>query len=172
MKKIIETKRLLLRELDVSDAVHFFNLNTDPQVLKYTGDKPFLSISESESFLKNYTDYTKNGFGRWAVISKDSNEFLGWCGLKRNEEKLIDLGFRFFHKQWGNGYATESAHASLEYGFNNLKINEIIGRSSVDNIASIHVLKKIKMNFWKHDSCQGIKNSVYYRINKTEYNSV
>ncbi|MCT4666037.1 MAG: GNAT family N-acetyltransferase [Flavobacteriales bacterium] len=171
MKKIIESKRLILRELDISDSEDFYNLNSDPEVLKYTGDRAFSSVSEAESFLRNYNDYKKNGFGRWAVISKGSNDFIGWCGLKLNEEKLIDLGFRFFKNQWGKGYATESARASLEYGFNNLKINEVIGRASIDNKASIVVLEKLKMKFWKNDSCEGIENSVYYRINKTQYNN-
>jgi RimJ/RimL family protein N-acetyltransferase len=172
MTKIIETKRLLLRELNVSDPEHFFKLNSDPEVLKYTGDKPFLSVSDAESFLKKYNDYKENGFGRWAVISKESNEFLGWCGLKLNEEKLVDLGFRFFQKDWGNEYATESAKASLEFGFNNLKIIEIIGRASVENKASVRVLEKLKMNFWKNGNCEGIENSVYYKMNKTQYNTL
>ncbi|WP_417799884.1 GNAT family N-acetyltransferase [Tenacibaculum sp.] len=170
MKKIIESDRLLLRELDISDSEDFYNLNSDPEVLQYTGDNSFSSISDAELFLKNYNDYKINGFGRWAVISKESNDFLGWCGLKLNDEKLIDLGFRFFKSQWGKGYATESAKASLDYGFNNLKIDEIIGRASIDNKASVRVLEKLKMNFWKNDSCKGIENSVYYKINKTQYN--
>ena len=172
MKKIIESNRLLLRELDISDSEDFYNLNSDPEVLQYTGDNSFSLISDAESFLKNYNDYKINGFGRWAVISKESNDFLGWCGLKLNEEKIIDLGFRFFKIHWGKGYATESAKASLDYGFNNLKIDEIIGRASIENKASVRVLEKLKMNFWKNDSCKGIENSVYYKINKTQYNKV
>lgn len=168
---MIESKRLILRELNFSDSKNFYNLNSDPEVLKYTGDIAFSSISEAESFLINYDDYKRNGFGRWAVISKDSNEFIGQCGLKLNEEKLIDLGFRFFKNQWGKGYATESARASLEYGFNDLKLNKIIGRAFVDNRASVRVLEKLKMNFWKNDSCNGIENAVYYKINKTQYNN-
>lgn len=160
-----------MRELDISDSEDFYNLNSDPEVLQYTGDNSFSSISDAESFLKNYKDYKINGFGRWAVISKESNDFLGWCGLKLNEEKLIDLGFRFFKIHWGKGYATESAKASLDYGFNNLKIDEIIGRASIENKASVRVLEKLKMNFWKNDSCKGIENSVYYKINKTQYNN-
>ena len=72
----------------------------------------------------------------------------------------------------GKGYATESANATLEIGFNNLKIEEIIGRASLDNIASIRVLEKTGMSFWKKDSCKGIENSVYYKMNKTQYNKV
>lgn len=172
MKTIIETERLILRELTVSDSEQFFRLNSNPEVLKYTGDSPFLSSSEAEVFLKNYSDYKTNGFGRWAVMAKESNEFLGWCGLKLNEENLIDLGFRFFQKEWGKGYATESAIASLEYGFCHLNINEIIGRAAIENRASVRVLEKLKMNFWKHDNCKGIKNSVYYKMNKKAYTTI
>lgn len=170
MTKIIETKRLILRELQVSDSEQFFKLNSNPEVLKFTGDQPFSSISDAEFFLKNYTDYKINGFGRWAVISKESSEFIGWCGLKLNEENLVDLGFRFFQKEWGRGYATESAKASLNVGFNNLKIEEIIGRVATDNKTSIGVLEKLGMSFWKNDNCNGIENAVYYKMNKTQYN--
>jgi|TARA_B110000259_G_scaffold156815_1_gene178506 ribosomal-protein-alanine N-acetyltransferase len=64
MKKITETNRLILRELDSNDSEFFYNLNLDPEVLKYTGDLPFSSIVDAENFLINYSDYKKNGFGR------------------------------------------------------------------------------------------------------------
>ncbi|MFT5250293.1 MAG: ribosomal-protein-alanine N-acetyltransferase [bacterium] len=166
MKKIIETNRLVLRELDINDSENFFNLNSDSEVLKYTGDLPFSSIAAAENFLINYSDYKKNGFGRWAVILKETESFIGWSGLKLNEENLVDIGFRFFKKEWGKGYATESARAVLDYGFNTLKLNEIIGRASKNNISSIRVLEKLNMTFWKQDSFEGIEESVYYRIKK------
>lgn len=168
---VIETERLILRELNVMDAEHFYNLNSDIEVMKYTGDKPFNSIQSAKLFLENYTDYQKNGFGRWAVMDKKSNQFLGWCGLKLNEENLIDIGFRFFKNQWGKGYATESALATLNYGFNHLNINEIIGRASLDNKASVKVLEKLNMTFWKSDQCKGIQNSVYYKLKKAQFNT-
>lgn len=88
-----------------------------------------------------------------------------------NEEKQVDLGFRFFQKEWGKGYATEAATASLEIGFNHFQIEEIIGRASIDNVPSIKVLEKIGMRFWKKDSCKGIENAAYYRLNKMQYKS-
>ena len=169
MNNKIETERLVLRELSVSDAENFFQLNSDPEVLKYTGDVPFSTMAEAESFLKNYNDYKRNGYGRWAVIQKDSNTFMGWCGLKLNEENLIDLGFRFFQKEWGKGYATEAASASLQYGFNVLDLEEIIGRAATAHIASIKVLEKVGMKFWKSAPCKGIQNAVYYSITKEQY---
>lgn len=169
MDTIAETDRLILRKLDVSDALNFYNLNADPEVLKYTGDLPFETLAQAEGFLVNYNDYQKNGFGRWAVISKTSNAFLGWCGLKLNDNGLVDLGFRFFRKEWGKGFATESANASLHFGFNKLELNEIIGRASTDNKASIKVLEKLGMQFWKRDFCEGIADASYYLITKSQY---
>jgi len=168
---ILETERLMLRELSTLDAENFYNLNSDPEVMKHTGDVPFISVESAKQFLENYSDYQNNGFGRWAVIDKESKTFLGWCGLKLNEEHLIDLGFRFFKSHWGKGYATESAKASLEYGFNHLNISDIIGRVALENKASIHVLEKLNMIFWKHDKCKGIQNSVYYTLSKLQFNT-
>lgn len=72
-------------------------------------------------------------------------------------------------EEWGEGYATESAKAVLEYGFNTLDIEEIIGRAAADNFASIRVLEKLNMKFWKKDNCNGIKNSHYYRIKREDF---
>lgn len=164
MKKIIESERLILRELNVNDSENFYNLNSDPEVLRYTGDVPFSSIAAAETFLINYSEYQINGFGRWAVILKEANSFIGWCGLKLNEENLVDIGFRFFKREWGKGFATESAKAAIEFGFDTLKLKEIIGRASINNISSIRVLEKLNMTFWKQDSFDGVGESLYYRI--------
>ena len=163
---IIETPRLRLRELEPKDAEAFFMLNSDPEVLQYTGDLPFNGVEEAEEFIRNYPDYRRNGFGRWAVVHRSTNEFLGWCGLKLNEENLIDIGFRFFKKEWGKGYATEAAKATLEYGFKQLKLEEIIGRAALANKASIRVLEKLGMTYWKMAPCHGIEDACYYRIGR------
>jgi RimJ/RimL family protein N-acetyltransferase len=169
VKTIIETERLLLRELNQIDTKDFFELNSNPEVMKYTGDIPFETLEEAAMFLDRYSDYERNGLGRWAVISKANQAFLGWCGLKRHDSGMVDIGFRFFQHEWGKGYATESAKATLEFGFNSLNIKEVIGRASQDNVASIRVLEKIKMQFWKYDDCEGIPNSAYYRLIKSQY---
>jgi len=170
MKKILETERLILRELEVTDAENFWKLNSDIEVIKHTGDSSFKSIEQAKIFLQNYQDYKTNGFGRWVVVIKESLEFIGWCGLKLNEEKDIDIGFRFFRKHWNKGYATESAMAVIDYGFKHLGMEEIIGRSAMENVASVKVLKKLNMKFLKIDNCEGIENSVYYSIHKEQFN--
>ena len=166
---VLETERLILRNFEESDSMAMYALNRDSEVLKFTGDVPFSNPDEALLFIRNYDHYATFGFGRWAVLLKNSNAFIGWCGLKLNEENLVDIGFRFFKKEWGKGYATESAKAVLDYGFNILKLKEIIGRASKDNISSIRVLEKLNMTFWKQDRFMGVEESIYYRIKKNDY---
>ena len=72
-KPLIETPRLILREFELDDAFDIYKLNADPEVIRYTGDPPFETVESARDFLNNYKDYENNGFGRWAVIKKDSN---------------------------------------------------------------------------------------------------
>lgn len=163
MEKIIVTERLWLREFNPGDAESFYLLNLDPEVIKFTGDDSFKNIEEAEKFLLNYDHYKKYVFGRWAVMSKTDNSFLGWCGLKYIENiDEYDIGFRFFKKYWRYGYATESAKACLELGFKKFNIPVITGRALKENTASIHVLKKIGLTFYKDDVLDG-KPGVIYR---------
>ena len=84
--------------------------------------------------------YEKYGIGRGAVIDKKSNEFLGWTGLKyetkvRKSFNYYDLGYRFKKKYWGQGIATETAEASLKYGFDTLGLNKICAAVEVNHMA-------------------------------------
>lgn len=167
MKKIIETNRLYLRELSVADAENFYLLNSDEDIIKYTGDKAFDSIKEAKLFLENYNPYQEYGYGRWAVIAKSNEEFLGWCGLKYSPEiNEVDIGFRFFKKHWSKGYATESAKACIEYGFEKLSLKTIVGRAMEANVASIKVLEKLGMSYVKHFTFH-LHDGVLYQIKKS-----
>lgn len=163
---ILQTNRLYLREITSDDAEQAYLLNLDPEVIKYTGDDHFASIEDAREFLSNYDHYKNYGFGRWGVIQKSNDEFLGWCGLKYNEDiKEYDIGFRFFKRNWNKGFATESALACLELGFNKFNMPQIIGRAAKENHASIKVLQKIGLTYWKDDCCHG-EDVVVYRIVK------
>jgi RimJ/RimL family protein N-acetyltransferase len=151
MTKRLETKRLVLRPITEEDTKDFFEMDANPKVHKYLGNKPVLSIEQSEAMIKNIIQqYHTNGLGRLAIISKDSNEFLGWSGLKyeenlRSEFNYYDLGYRLKEQHWGKGYATEAAIASLDYGFNKLNLDKICAAADLNNIASNYILKKIGM---------------------------
>ena len=166
---IAETSRLLLREMTIADAESAYLLNVDPEVIQYTGDKAFSSIEEAKQFLANYSHYKKYGYGRWAMIIKETDEFLGWCGLKYIEEvDKYDLGYRLMKKYWNKGYATEAAIKSLELGFHRFDMESIVGHADIHNLASIRVLEKIGMTY-QSNYFEEERECVAYKIDGEEY---
>ena len=144
----IETSRLRLRPFRTDDADALFRLNSDPDVMRYTGDTPFSDPAGTRAFLDRYDRYAVDGFGRWAVERRPDAEFMGFCGLHRDQETgIVDLAFRFFRRFWAAGYATEAARASLEAGFERFGLREIEGRAMRENLASITVLQKLGMKY-------------------------
>ncbi|MFM2224010.1 MAG: hypothetical protein RJA07_212 [Bacteroidota bacterium] len=169
MKFYIETERLILRELQPTDAAAFFEMDSNAEVHKYLGNNPVKTIEHIHDVIANIQQqYLDNGIGRWATIEKSSGNFIGWSGLKfRNDEEnnhinFYDVGYRLHPNYWGNGYATESCKAALEYGFTTLNANEIIGAANEENKASRRVLEKCGLKFvnqfiWKDIKCDWLK---------------
>lgn len=165
----IETERLVLRESVVEDAPALFEMNSDPDVMRYTGDEIYQSVDEISNLIANYPDYKKYGYGRWTTIEKASGEIMGFCGLKYLEDiEDVDLGYRWKKKFWNKGYATEAGTACLKYGFRHLSLDQIVGQVYPENKASIRVLEKIGMAFWKemHDEKE---SWLVYRITKEDF---
>ena len=87
---------------------------------------------------------------------------MGWCGLKyRPELDEVDLGYRYHKAFWGKGYATEAARASLEYGFNEAKLQRIVGRAEHANIGSLKVLEKCGMQYIGDEAVDGCDVRTY-----------
>jgi ribosomal-protein-alanine N-acetyltransferase len=151
---LIETERLIIREIKESDDKGMFELDSDREVHKFLGNKPFKTIEQSRDLIKYIQQqYIENGIGRWVVVEKTTKQFIGWTGLKLVKETIhhrtdyYDVGFRLKRKFWGKGYATESAKAALDYGIVNLPAKELYAMADVDNFASRRVLEKIGMNY-------------------------
>lgn len=162
----LSTPRLHLRQLMEDDAGELYLLNSDPEVLRYTGDRPFASVDEARAFIRGYDQYTLYRRGRLGIFLKESGAFLGWCGLKYHPENSeTELGFRLKQEYWNKGYATEAALASLDYGFNVLELSTIMGRVLKSNTASLRVLEKIGMQYWKDFDFEGAPG-IYMRIDK------
>lgn len=169
MNKVIDTERLILREFIYDDAPHFFKMNNDPNVIKYTGDKAFDSLEDARIFLSKYNQYELYGMGRWAVCLKSNQEFLGWCGLKFHPtEKKVEVGFRFYRKFWNKGYATESAKASIAYGFEKLYLKEIYAHAHTQNLASQNVIEKCGLKKIKEASYDAMP-TIIYQIKNPHY---
>lgn len=171
MVYILESPRMFLREIIPDDAEEAYNLNLDPEVIQYTGDESFKSIEKAREFLENYDSYRRFGFGRWAMIRKQDQKFLGWCGIKFNTETHEhDVGFRLFRNEWNKGYATEAARASILYGFETLNLDRIIAHAMKVNLASVRVIEKCGLKYEGPRDFDG-NEGVLYALNKHEFNS-
>lgn len=167
MNVIIETNRLLLRNFTEDDAHLLYELNLDPEVIKYTYD-PIKDIDHARQVLQQVIlpQYALYNHGRWAVHLKPTLEFIGWCGLKYIPEKNeIDLGYRFQKNVWGKGYATEAAYACIKYGFEKLNLSRIIGRAVSANLGSLKVLEKCGLNYIGEEEIDGYLTRTYEIIN-------
>lgn len=150
-----------LRPLLPGDAASFFALNNDPLVIRYTGDQPFEDEMAARQFLERYDQFVRFQMGRMAMIRKDDLAWLGWCGLRKDEETgEVDLGFRVYRQYWGQGYATEAALASIDYAWS-LGLDRIIGRAVIQNAASIRILEKIGMKREGVMDFHGMPGAIY-----------
>lgn len=146
---IIETNRFYMRKITMDDVDDMFELDSDPKVHIYLGNNPIRTKAEAKDGIQYIMNqYEKKSIGRFAVIDKANDDFLGWSGLKfetelRKEFDYFDLGYRFKQKHWGRGIATETAIASLKFGFEKLGLKEICGCADVDHGASNKVLKRV-----------------------------
>lgn len=157
----------MLRTFTIEDAPLIYNLNLDPEVIRYTLD-PIKDINHARQVLEQVIlpQYALYNHGRWAVHTKPGMEFIGWCGLKaRPERKEIDLGYRFIKAAWGKGYATEAAWACIQYGFEKLQLRRIIGRTMPENKGSLWVLEKCGMTHIGEEVVDGHPAKTYEAIN-------
>jgi RimJ/RimL family protein N-acetyltransferase len=150
MDLIIETERLILREMLPTDAEAMFKLDSNPNVLRYLGNNPVTSILQIEDYIKNIRNqYIQNGIGRFVVVIKETEEVIGWAGIKfitepeNNHVNFYDLGYRLQEEHWGKGYGYEVAKAWLDHGFNEMKIDKMYASVNKENIASQKILQKI-----------------------------
>jgi len=150
MKPPIITERLILRKLTTEDLDDMFLLDSNPDVVKYVGIQPLTKKEESLKMIENIINqYEKNGTARLAVIEKESNRFIGWSGIKlltdevNGFKNVYELGYRFLPEFWGKGYATESALASLDLGFNQLNADKIYAYADIENENSHKILTKL-----------------------------
>lgn len=147
----LQTPRLLLRPLTLDDAPGYWPLVSNAEILRHVGETPRGSLEEVVAVLRErpLADYARHGFGRLAVIERDSGRMIGWCGLKVVPELggEVDIGYRLLPECWGRGYATEAGRAVIAHGFEQLGLARIVGMTVAANVDSAHVLQKLGLSF-------------------------
>ena len=148
MQVFLATERLVLRRFTEADVDNLFDLDGDPEVMRFiTGGKPTPRDEIRDEFLPRFLHYYERfaGFGFWAAIEKSTGEFLGWFEFRPPEGSGLDeveLGYRLKKSAWGKGYATEGSRALIRKGFTELGVRRVVAQTMVVNIASRRVMEK------------------------------
>lgn len=170
---LLETERLILRRVREADADHLFDLDNDPEVMRFiNGGTPASRLVIENKILPTFMRYDDlPGLGVWTAVAKSSGSFLGWFSFRpTGEDGEIALGYRLRKEVWGQGYATEGVQALIDRGFAEWGIQRIVATTYEENIASRRVMEKAGMTFKCsfHITPEDIANADTYHAESTE----
>jgi RimJ/RimL family protein N-acetyltransferase len=148
---VLATPRLSLHRLSPDDhAAFILRLLNEPSFLQHIGDRGVRTIEDARRYIENgpVAMYEKHGFGLFLVELKATAAPVGICGLlKRDTLEDVDVGFAFLPEHWRQGYAHESAAAVIGWGRDTHRLSRIVAITSLDNTASIGLLRKLGFRF-------------------------
>jgi RimJ/RimL family protein N-acetyltransferase len=144
------TRQLILREWREADRQPFAEMSADAEVMRYL--MPHATRADSDAWIDRQRQHqAARGFCFWAVELAASAEFVGSVGLYRvpyqaHFTPAVEVGWRLARRYWGQGYATEAAEAALQYGFEALRLPEIVANTAVANASSQRVMQRLGMS--------------------------
>lgn len=144
MRPIIETSRLILRELEEADFSSLRHMLQDEEVM-YAYEGAFTDDMVKAWYDRQLTRYAETGYGLWSLVEKETGRWIGQCGLTLqdfNGVEVLEVGYLLCKEYWGNGYATEAARACMDYAFGHLGVKEVYSIIRDDNIASQRVAER------------------------------
>lgn len=169
---MLKTDRLLLRQWRDDDLDAWAALNADPEVREFFPE--VLTREQAAGSLDRFRgEVAARGWGWWAIEECATGRLLGMAGLDPVDEGLpfhgIEAGWRLAREAWGKGYATEAGRAVLAYGFDELRLPEILAVTAAGNVRSQAVMRRLGMT---HDAdfddpavpAGPLRRSVLYRI--------
>ena len=148
MRTVWETERMLLRRFTADDVGNLFDLNSDPEVMRYlSGGRPTPREQIRDEIIPfHLAVYDRfDRLGTWAAESAATGEFLGWFHFRagpHTDVTNVDLGYRLRGSAWNQGYATEGSRALIDMGFTDLGVERVFGHTMTVNTASRRVMEK------------------------------
>jgi RimJ/RimL family protein N-acetyltransferase len=167
--EILETQRLMLRHLVMEDLDDLYALYRDPEIRRYFPEGTLTyeeTKEELEWFLNGHPKRPE--LGLWATIHKETNRFIGRCGLLPwviDEQPEVEVAYMIDPAFGRQGLGTEAAQAILDYGFYHLGLSRLICLIDAENVASIKVASNIGMAFEKESVDETGPFLVYARLN-------
>ncbi|MET7605779.1 GNAT family N-acetyltransferase [Streptomyces avermitilis] len=144
----LRTDRLLLRRWRESDLEPWAAMNADPEVREHLGE-PLTREQSDAAVALMQAEFDERGFGWWALEARETGEFIGRVGLDEVDVDMpfagVDIGWRLMRSAWGHGYATEAALACLAFAFETLGLPEVVASTTVNNLRSQAVMRRIGM---------------------------
>jgi RimJ/RimL family protein N-acetyltransferase len=184
MHVFLETEHLSLRRFTESDVDNLYELDGDPEVMRYTtGGKPTPREAIESDFLPAFLGYYERyeGFGFWAAVEKSTGEFVGWFHFRPPPgapPEEVELGYRLRKPAWGKGYGTEGSRALIRNGFGELGVRRVTASADRLNYASRRVMEKVGMTLtrtfrfdepWPHLQPGPEQEGVEYELTKAQW---
>lgn len=147
---VLETERLVLREVEEADAPFVLELLNSPGFLENIGDRGVRTEDEARAYIveRIIGSYREHGFGMWLTLQKLDGSAVGLAGLVRREGlDTPDVGYAFAPRSWGQGYAQEAAAAVLAHAQGALGIPKLAAITTLENFASMAVLRKVGFTY-------------------------
>lgn len=161
----LESKRLLIREIKISDASFYFNLFRDPDWIKFINDKKLKTVEETALFLKDFQLKQKKGLGYFTVILKATNKPIGVSTvLKRDALDFFDIGYGCLPIGRGKGYATEATKLIIEYVSSKFKQEKILAFTKPNNKGSQKLLKKLDFKYLGLQAVFGVDEDAVFEL--------
>ena len=171
---ILQTPRLLLREFIPEDADALAQVLSDPETMRYY-PAPYDRAGVEQWIARNRQRYVEDGVGLWALELKSITEFIGDCGIIRQQvdgEHLYEIGYHLRRDFWGQGFATEAAIACREWALAHLKAERLISLIRPENMPSRRVAERNGMTIWKEIVWRGLPTLVYSMVYSIEKDAI
>jgi ribosomal-protein-alanine N-acetyltransferase len=180
---VVKTPRLTLRPWRDDDLPALAAMNADPHVMRFLPKT--LTFEETQSAFKILRDhFDRHGFGIWAVEANGIPHIVGGVGLcyppyEAHFTPCVEIGWRIKHQYQGRGYATEAARAALDFGFTQLKLDEIVSMTVPANEQSWMLMERLGMKRNPDDDFNHprlapdhpLSRHVLYRLNRSDWES-
>ncbi len=147
---VLESERLLIKDVEISEASFYFELFNDPDWVQYCNDKGLKSVEETEIYLKDMLikNSKLNGLGFFSVILKETNEFIGLSSaIQREKLDFVDVGYGLLPRGRGKGYASEATLLMMDYVKEKFQQEKVLAFTMPGNDKSQHLLQRLGFKY-------------------------